>query len=281
MINVDYHLHTYYSDDSNYPMEELILDAISIGLQEICITDHYDFDTKGEWTKDLNTYNYLEKKDLPPMNVKCPAYFIELDKYREKYKDKITILKGMEFGMQTHTVDKYEELFKKCPLDFVILSCHEIDNKELWLQQYQEGKTQLGYNRGYYNEILNMVKRYKNYSVLGHLDMIVRYDKNGKCHFSLVEDIVREILKTVIADSKGIEINTSCYRYNLGDLTPSVNILRTYKELGGEILTIGSDSHRKDSLMNSRIKETLSVIKDLGFEYICTYRNMKPTFNKI
>ena len=281
MINVDYHLHTYYSDDSNYPMEELILDAISIGLQEICITDHYDFDTKGEWTKDLNTYNYLEKNDLPPMNVKCPAYFIELDKYREKYKDKITILKGMEFGMQTHTVDKYEELFKKCPLDFVILSCHEIDNKELWLQQYQEGKTQLGYNRGYYNEILNMVKRYKNYSVLGHLDMIVRYDKNGKCHFSLVEDIVREILKTVIADSKGIEINTSCYRYNLGDLTPSVNILRTYKELGGKILTIGSDSHHKDSLMNSRIKETLSIIKDLGFEYICTYRNMKPTFNKI
>ena len=281
MINIDYHLHTYYSDDSNYPMEDLVLDAINIGLNEICITDHYDFDTKQDWKKDLNSYNYLEKVGLPPMNVKCPAYFIELNKLKEKYKDRITILRGMEFGMQTHTIKKFEELYKKYPMDFIILSCHEIDNKEIWLQQYQDGKTQLGYNRGYYNEILNIIRQYKNYSVLGHLDMIVRYDLNGECRFELVEDIVREILKKVINDGKGIEINTSCYRYKLHDLTPNKNILLAYKELGGKILTIGSDSHKKDSLCNSKIKETLSIIKDLGFDYICTYRNMKPTFNKI
>lgn len=262
-------------------MEELVKDAIGIGLKEICITDHVSLGMKQDWTDNLDTYDYHEKEKLPPMNIKYPAYFKEINKLNCIYGDKIKIIKGMEYGMQRHTVDLFKDLYKKHPLDSIILSCHEIENKELWLQQYQEGKTQVEYNRGYYNEILNIIKRYKNYSVLGHLDMIVRYDLQGKCPFKYVEDIVREILKIVIDDNKGIEINTSCYRYKIGDLTPSTQILKIYKELGGKILTIGSDSHKRDSLLQNHIKETLPILKDLGFEYICTYRNMNPIFNKI
>lgn len=281
MINVDYHIHSYYSDDCNNPMEQIVKDAISMNLDEICFTDHVSLGIKHDWTTNLDTYDFHEKENLPHMNIKYPAYFKEIESLNNKYKNDIKILRGMEYGMQRHTIDLFRDLYKKYPLDFIILSCHEIENKELWLQQYQEGKTQIEYNRGYYNEILTIIKQFKNYSVLGHLDMIVRYDKQGKCPFEYVEDIVREILKIVVEDNRGIEINTSCYRYKLGDLTPSKKILEIYKELGGKILTIGSDAHRQEAFLNSHIKETLPILKDMGFEYICTYRNMVPIFNKI
>ena len=91
---------------------------------------------------------------------------------------------------------------------------------------------------------------------------------------------VTEILKTVISDGKGIEINTSSHRYGLRDLTPSVAILRLYRELGGRILTIGSDSHRKEHL-GAFIKDTMEEAKKLGFENICTFDRMRPIPHKL
>ena len=124
-----------------------------------------------------------------------------------------------------------------------------------WTQDFQRGKTQKEYNEKYYEEILSVIQKYKNYSVLGHLDLIARYDKNGIYPFPNVKPLVEEILKTVITDGKGIEVNTSSYRYGLSDTTPSREILKLYKALGGKIITIGSDSHRPEHL-GTYIKET-------------------------
>ena len=84
----------------------------------------------------------------------------------------------------------------------------------------------------------------------------------------------------VIADGKGIEINTSSHRYGLKDLTPSVDILRLYRELGGRILTIGSDSHRKEHL-GAYIIDTMEEAKKLGFEEIYTFDQMRPIAHKL
>lgn len=108
----------------------------------------------------------------------------------------------------------------------------------------------------------------------GHLDMINRYDQKGIYPFNKVFDLVNEILKQVINDHKGIEINTSCYRYGLKDLTPSVEILKLYKKLGGDIITIGSDGHDVDQY-GFNIQETKQILKDLGFKYIYTFDKMK------
>ena len=86
--------------------------------------------------------------------------------------------------------------------------------------------------------------------------------------------------KIVIKDGKGIEVNTSSHRYDLVDLTPSRDILKLYKELGGNIITIGSDSHKREHL-GAYIKETKTELKKLGFEYYCTFEKMKPVFHTL
>lgn len=182
--------------------------------------------------------------------------------------------------MQTHTINQFAKIFASYPFDFIILSCHQIDNLEFWNQAFQQGKTQQKYNELYYQEILKVIQQYKDYCVLGHLDMINRYDKKRIYPFNKVFDLVNEILKQVINDHKGIEINTSCYRYGLKDLTLSVEILKLYKKLGGDIITIGSDGHDVDQY-GFKIQETKQILKDLGFKYIYTFDKMKPIAHTI
>ena len=255
----DYHVHTSYSLDSKYPMEEVIKDAIAKGIDEICFTDHVDLGI------------YYDGKETTISSY--DDYFKNIREYALKYPN-ITIKTGLEFGMQTNTIQRYEELFKSYPFDFIIMSVHEIGDMELWTYDYQEGKTQIEYNLGYYNEILNIIKNYHNYSVLGHLDSIVRYDKAGPCPFEIVKPVIIEILKTIIKDGKGLEVNTSNIRYRIKEGTPSLEILKLYHELGGEIITLGSDSHMKEHL-GFNIENMQKVLKDLGFKYFMTYEKME------
>ena len=186
----------------------------------------------------------------------------------------------MEFGVQTHTIPQYEKLFSSYPFDFIILSVHQVEDKEFWTQDFQRGRTQEEYNLRYYEEMLALVQRYHHYSVLGHMDLISRYDNAGTFPVEKIRPIVAEILKTVISDGKGIEINTSSHRYGLQNLTPSADILRLYRELGGSILTIGSDSHRKEHL-GTYILDTMEEAKKLGFEEIYTFDQMRPIPHKL
>ncbi len=276
----DYHLHTWYSDDSNYPMERLIQDAIAKGLEEICITDHVDYSIKKDWAEPSEVYSGAEKAGLPSMNVKYPAYHAEIACLRKKYAGQIVIREGMEFGMQVHTVSQYEKLFAAYPFDFILLSCHQVEDQEFWTQDFQRGRTQKEYNRRYYEEILDVMGRYKDYSVLGHLDVLARYDEAGPCPFEKIRDLVAAILEQAIRDGKGIEVNTSSHRYGLSDLTPSREILRLYKDLGGTILTLGSDTHSPKHLA-AYIQETGVELREMGFSSLCTFERMKPIFHKL
>ena len=92
--------------------------------------------------------------------------------------------------------------------------------------------------------------------------------------------MIEEILKTAIADGKGIEVNTSSHRYGLTDTMPSMNILKLYRQLGGEIITIGSDSHKPEHL-GAYIRETQQMLKELGYKQFCTYENMQPIFHEL
>jgi histidinol-phosphatase (PHP family) len=265
-------------------MEEVVKDAISLGLEEICFTDHVDYGIKRDWD-DPSGMLYRrggpgEPEHMPLANVDYPAYAAEIEALRSKYRDQITIRMGMEFGMQTHTIPQYEKLFSAYPFDFIILSVHQVEDKEFWTQDFQRGRTQEEYNLRYYDEILALVQKYHNYSVLGHLDLISRYDEAGYFPFEKIRPIVTKILETVIADGKGIEINTSSHRYGLSDLTPSVDILHLYRELGGRILTIGSDSHRREHL-GAYILDTMEEAKKLGFEEIYTFDHMRPIPHKL
>lgn len=270
----DYHVHTHYSDDSAYEMEDVVKDALAKDMKEICFTDHVDYGIKCDW----DSGEKIEYRDgMALANVDYPKYDEEIRYLQKKYPE-INIKMGMEFGMQVHTIPLYQKLFQKYPFDFIILSCHQVEDKEFWTQDFQRGKTQDQYQQRYFEEILNVIQKYKNYSVLGHLDLIKRYDENGDYPFDKIKNIITKILKQVIQDGKGIEINTSSHRYGLKDLTPCSDILKLYKDLGGTIITIGSDSHQKEHL-GAYIEDTKIVLKELGFEYYCTFEHMQPIYH--
>ncbi len=182
--------------------------------------------------------------------------------------------------MQRHTIQQYKKLFARYPFDFIILSVHEVGDQEFWTGDIQREHTQEEFYSMYYEEMLYLVTHYKNYSVLGHMDLVNRYDPIGDYPFEYVKPLVEEILKTVIRDGKGIEFNTSSHRYGVKGTTPSREILELYRDLGGEIITIGSDSHKPEHL-GAYYDEAIEILKDVGFRKICTFDDMKPTYHEI
>ena len=273
----DYHVHTNYSDDSMYPMNKVVEDAVVIGLDEICFTDHVDYEIKPDWTDQVE---HIIRDGKPLLNVDYPKYFKEIKELQKKYKGSIVIKRGLEFGVQKHTINKYEELAKTWEMDFIILSIHQAEGKEFWNQDFQKGRTQQEYNTRYYQELYDVVTSFHDYSVVGHLDLIKRYDKEGIYPFENSKEIITKILNYIIKDGKGIELNTSSFRYGLSDLMPARDILKLYLELGGTIITLGSDSHKQKHL-GAHIKECKEELKKIGFTHFCTFDKMQPIFHKL
>lgn len=284
----DYHLHCEFSDDSEETMENQIKQALKLGLNEMCFTDHVDYGIKKDWdAPDGITYRdgieHGVHVHLPLANVNYPKYFALLNEMKTKYENQITIKKGLEFGIQSITVSDYKKLFDKYKdeLDFVLFSMHQVNNLEFWNQDFQKGKTQKEYNDEYYNEIYKTMKLFKNYSCLAHLDLLSRYDENGIYPFEKEKEMIAEILKLAIYDKKGIEINTSSWHYGLKDTQPSRAILKLYKDLGGTIITVGSDAHKTEFLAD-HIKDAYKILKEeIGFNEICTFDHMRPTFHQL
>lgn len=275
----DYHVHCEYSDDSDEPIENVVKQAIALQVEEICFSDHVDYRIKYD-TDDILKLSEDEKKNMRiVMNVDYPLYFDNIEKLQKKYESKLVIKKGLEFGVQTHTIPQFQKLFNSYPLDFVIMSCHQVEDKEFWTYEFQEEKEPDEYIQRYYQEIYDCVIQYKDYSVLGHLDMIQRYTK-PRHSFEKSKDIITKILKQVIQDGKGIEVNTSSFQYGLPDLMPEHKILELYHSLGGNIITVGSDCHTT-SRLGDHIPEIYKILKEIGFTHHCTFDKMNPVFHKL
>jgi len=261
VMKSDYHCHSDHSPDSVVTMREHCEKALELGLQELCFTDHLDYGIK---------YVYPEGKEFS-----YETYFKGIEEVREAYRGRLVIKTGIEFGAQIHTLQHYRNDYQQLPFDFILLSSHEIDNQEFWRHDYQKGKTQFEYNRGYYQNLLEMVKAYDGYSVLAHLDVMKRYDQAGIMDDEYVIDLIELILKEVIKSGRGLEVNTSCVRYRLNDLTPSKRILKLYRDLGGSILSLGSDAHQVGQL-GDHMEDIRQQLRELGFTHFYTYDKLKP-----
>ncbi len=258
----DYHLHTAFSNDSETPIEDMVQRAVTLGLDEICFTEHVDYGVK-----------LLDNCDYD-------SYFKTLQILQEKYAEQITIRAGIEFGVQLETIPYYNKTFPQYPFDFVIFSCHQIGNQEFWTNEFQKGKTQEAYQTAYYTYIYAVMQQYKNYSVLGHLDLIKRYDHCGTYPDEKILPFVEKIFKQAILDGKGIEVNTSTYRYQIPGTSPSRKLLELYYDLGGRIVTTGSDAH-DTAYLGDHIPEAQKMLKEIGFREICTFTHMEPVFHKL
>lgn len=279
----DFHVHSEFSDDSTTPMEKQLERAIALGIGEICFTDHVDYGIKKDWTEDILKWRGgdgigTDRSDMQPLaNVNYDEYFGKILRMKRLYGDQIVIRSGLEFGIQRHTIPDYERLIKTYgqKLDFILLSIHQVDNKEFWTGDFMKGKTQDEYNREYYEEMLYAVKYFDNFDVLSHVDLISRYDPQGAYPFSKIQDILTYIFECVIRKGKGIEINTSSWHYKLSDTMPSRDILKLYRSLGGELITIGSDAHTPEYI-GDHMENAMQILKELGFQAFYTYEKHKP-----
>ena len=259
-------MHTGHSDDCDIPIADMIEAAIAKGLERIAITDHMDPFFPG------NPF---------PFYIDMPTYTKSLDEMVAKYSDKIRIAKGIEIGLQNgKALDVCEEIVSGYDFDFVIAGVHSTEKMPIHIEEFILGKTLEDVIDEYYTELYESIKKYKNYDVLAHLNVIDRYT-DGFATEEQYMPYVDEILKLAISDGKGIEINTSSYRYGLGDITtPTQAILNKYVELGGEIITIGSDAHKPDAV-GSYIEKGEQMLLASGLQYVATFMERKPEFTKL
>lgn len=279
-MTADYHVHSAFSFDCRVPMEAQVERAIGIGLDEICFTDHVDYGVRKDWDEPGPSE---ERNGKPKRNVDYPRYFAQLAELQERYGDRITVRRGLELGVQRHTVRKTEALCERCrgELDFTLLSVHQVGDLEICPPEYMEGGTQDEYNLGYYEELLAVAGEFDHYCVLAHLDVMRRYDPAGEYPFGKTRDVVAEILRTAIQKGKGIELNTASWRLRLEDIQPRREIMRLYRDLGGEILTIGSDAHSAEQVGDSFHAARAILRDELGFRYFCTYERGEPCYHNL
>ncbi|WP_313131038.1 histidinol-phosphatase HisJ family protein [Anaerocolumna sp.] len=277
MIKADYHLHSSFSSDSETPMESQIEKAIELGLEEICFTEHMDLD----YPKEYGEFNFSIEE-----------YFKKIKEMQEKYSGKINIYKGVEFGLVPEIGDRYEELANQYNFDFIIGSTHLYNNLDPYFSDYWEGRTPYQGTMMYFEKILENIQNYNKYDTLGHLDYIIRYqeikenpERNkvllfNNYSYSEYGDVLDEILKHIIYQGKALEVNAAGYRYGLGAPNPQYSTLVRYKELGGELITIGSDAHKSEHLGYSYDKVE-ALLKEVGIRYYATFHGRERIMNSL
>lgn len=265
-MRADVHMHCGFSNDSESRPEDMVESAIAKGLSVICFTDHYDKDN-------------LDWGDEAIFDVE--SYFQKMIELQEEYRDQIDIRIGAEIGMQPYLAEYYQNFMAQHPFDFVIGSVHSVLEHDVALDFFQKHSDPEGY-KIYFEEMLQDVQKIKSYDVLGHLDYIVRYSNQGSKGFDLNDymDIIEEILKQVIAHGKGIEMNMSGLKYGLGAPHPQPEIIKRYRELGGEIITVGADGHIPEHIAYDYHLAD-DILKSCGFKYYTEFKGRKPVFVKI
>lgn len=268
MITSDFHIHTSFSTDSEAPMESVIQKCISLGLKDIAITDHMDFDFPEDACESYEgnfTYDVDE-------------HLAEFTRLKNIYGNKINMHYGAELGFADTAIDFYNNLLAKYPLDFAIGSLHIVDNMDPYFPKYWASyeSERIAIER-YLTKIIESQKLFKSYDSLGHCDYIFRVAPEHKSYeYSEYSDYFDVILKTLIDEGKALEVNTAGYKYKLGVPNPRPCVLKRYKELGGELITVGSDGHAPEQLAYDYAKCD-ALLKELGYKYVFVYKDHKPT----
>ena len=259
----DFHMHSRVSFDGHDTGETLAKAALAKGLKEICFTDHLDYDP-------------LEQMGVLAFDT--AAYNAEYDHLEVPG---LIIRRGMEFGMTPENLPQFKKDLKRRPFDFVLGSIHFVDDLDVYYPQWWSGKSVFEAERRYLEATLECVQIHDDFDVLAHLTYIGKTTSHPaprSVPFAEHREIVDEIFRILVAKGKGLEMNSSGVD-RCGGFLPTADYFRRFKELGGEIVTIGSDAHRTDRVGQYSF-EACEILKDI-FGYVCTFADRKPVFHKL
>ena len=245
---IDCHTHTYFSPDSDADPERMIERAIELGLDAYAITDHcecnrwFGIDYYDAEPNEHDTYDFGKNFDK---SLDC------ITKLKERYADKINLVCGIELGQATHDFEIADKAVEDKRLDFIIGSLHELPNRPDFCF--------INYKKYMRRELYRLLDEY-------FLE-ILKLCKWGKFDVSKYDDIIEDCFKIIIQNSKGIEVNTSGLRQKYGKPFPEFRYIKLYHDLGGEIISLGSDAHQVDDL-GKGIAECIKIVKRAGFKYL-------------
>ena len=260
----DQHMHCNFSGDSDALPEDMIKAGIAHGLSGICFTDHLDYD-------------YPEEPNIFLLDF--DNYFKVLFDLREKYADKISVNIGIELGLQIQAAGQNLAVAEKYPFDFIIGSSHVVNHMDPYYPEFFAGRDEDAAYMEYFESVLENINSDVDFDVYGHIDYVVRYgpNKNAFYTYEKFTDIIDEILTQLISKGKGIEVNTGGFKYGLGHPNPTEDIIKRYRELGGEIITMGADAHVPEYVA-CEFDKTSQIIKNCGFKYYTVFKNRKAEF---
>ena len=262
---VDTHTHSTFSTDSVMSIADAVTAALSAGLSGIAFTDHFDF----EYTGAPDEF-YFDFHD----------YFKTVSEWRQKLSGKLDIYYAVEVGYQpiTRIADEIKKQLDGFEFDFIIGSTHLIKGKDPYNGSYYAGQSKYDAYREYIEEVLKNLMIYDDFDALGHIDYHTRYANypDNRFYYREYPDELDAIFRFIIEKGIALEVNTSTYVKTPID----PRILTRYKELGGELITLGSDAHKAE-FVGCEFKHFAALIKDCGFDYIAHFKNRKPVLTKI
>lgn len=263
----DSHVHTCHSPDSEQPFWELCETALQKGLRGIAITDHAEI-----WL--LGDYNIYESMGASIADAKAAD---------AHYGDRMRVFCGVELAEMLDDPETASRVLSMTNYDVVIGSIHSV-----FLEDWQTFYSAIDFSEAseeklqrfmgdYFKKVLHMAEK-ADFDILAHLTCPLRYI-NGKYHRNLSVDshqeLIFEILRTVIRREKALEVNTSGLHSFYGDLLPGRELLGQYYALGGRLITLGGDAHTAPQVA-SGFDETTSLLKEIGFQGYYYYDQRKP-----
>jgi len=280
-ILADCHLHSNFSGDSEASMESMIKQAIAKGLKTICFTEHNDFN-----------YPAPAPEQVPPrfrdnpsgiFELNGDSYLFDLIKFRERYMGQIEVLFGVELGLQKEIMRRNIKFVRDYDFDFVIGSIHIVHGKDPYsCPEYFDGRSDEEAYREYFETAIENLKSFSNFDSFGHLDYIIRYGRTKDENYSYAKysDLIDQILRLIIDREKALEINTAGLASGLKDMNPCFDILKRYKELGGELVTVGSDAHSPERIAYG-FDRAYEALKECGFKYYTVFCGRSPEQRKL
>ena len=253
----DYHLHTEASPDSNEKILNICASALKVGLSEIAITDHYDC-------------GYKECRNV------ITASYPSIEYALMEFGPEIKIKRGIEIGQATQSPEDEKFVLDKFHFDFILGSIHNIRGHiDFYFMKNEPDPESL--IKLYFDELIEMCENC-TFDVLAHLTYPLRYAAFlNKIDLTLYDKQIVRIFRLLAESGRGLEINTGGLRNpNFNSLSPTEELLRLYKSLGGEIITFGSDAHKATDVA-SGFDKAITAAKNAGFTRYAVYTNRIPT----
>ena len=267
-ITADYHLHSEHSGDSTAPMETQILSGIEKGLKVMCFTDHYDPE-----------FPYDNNPDVAPgtFELDYDLYKKDFLKMKDKYEGQIDLRFGVELGLQPHLGSFLQSYAREHDFDFIIGSNHLCAGFDPYYPDFLFNRTQEEALKLYLEDTLANIRVFPDIDSCGHLDYVARYlpDRERIYNYGSFSDLIDPILRELITRGIALEINTAPLTKGMPYFNPLPEILARYREMGGELITVGSDAHVPERIAGC-FEETAGILRSLGFRYYAIYKARKP-----